>query len=876
MTSFLNSYRTSENNSTHTRIPDKELDIYPGKYFVNDNNKFLEEYFSNIILSNKCEYLTEKQLDNGPISIDLDFRYNHNVNTRQHNKDFIHDIVIVSVDILKDFYNFTKESSFEVYVMEKPNVNRLADGSFTKDGIHIIIGLNMDKLLKVSYRNKIVNKLPEYANLPLINSWESVVDKAVLEGSTNWQLFGSKKPGNETYQLTSHYVFTFDENDKEFMMNEQSVGQINLELLKKLSVRNNDRPFVELKNNFRPLSPTSVTQIQTEIFTNDSFKINESDKYIELLFDVIGNDKNNITWDLWFQIAGVLKSNNYDKEIFLKYSKQNDISNKSDELWEGIKKNTMNIHTLQSIAKNINFSKYKEWLHKHEVNLYSPLFTSGLIADYFKLLYGDKFIRVDEKVYVFNGIFWETIDKKYTELINFIDKVFIKNLLEYATEQMTKFTAQLNGSEQDDITKTTIAKITALFKNINSLRNSSIRKPIIEDITAFITNNNIEFDSNPYLFAFTNCVFDLKLNKFVNPEPTFYITKTTGYSYDNDYSKNNVTKLNELIDTIFPDQEVKEYYLGILSTGLCGLQIENCFIATGTGGNGKSLINSLMMKTCGQYAYKLPSDVLLSSIKTGPNPEVANMNNIRFVLTQEPNNKKKICCSTLKEITGDKTLNVRELYSSKCSIKLTNTTLLEANEIPAVDEVNDAVSRRIRTIPFMSRYVEQSVYDSLEDKTNVFVADSYYKTDEFQNEYKQALFDLLIIRFKLFVNNKHSLPPQPKCCLDKCSAFLGTCDDIYSWFESYYEKTETIETSLAIPLANIYKSFSSSDFYVNLSKSDKRKYNKKYFISKIEENIFIRKYIKLRDSHHNNNKQNSDYIVGWQVIKQDEVEEINN
>ena len=36
------------------------------------------------------------------------------------------------------------------------------------------------------------------------------------------------------------------------------------------------------------------------------------DKYIELLFDVIGNDKQNITWDIWFQIAGVLKSSNYD------------------------------------------------------------------------------------------------------------------------------------------------------------------------------------------------------------------------------------------------------------------------------------------------------------------------------------------------------------------------------------------------------------------------------------------------------------------------------------------------------------------------------------------------------------------------------------
>ena len=602
--------------------------------------------------------------------------------------------------------------------------------------------------------------------------------------------------------------------------------------------------------------------------------VEEDDKYIVLLFDVIKNDVKVINWDLWFQIAGVLKSNNYDKKIFIKYSKINDIQNRASETWDGIQKTTMSIFTLQSIAKQVNFAGYKEWLHKYEVNLYSPLFTSGLIADYFKLLYNDKFLAVDDKVYMFNGVYWETLDKKNTELTNFIDKIFIKNLLEYASEQLSKFTSQLTGDKDlDIIIEATIKKITELLYNINKLRSVSSRKPIIEDIISFITNNNIEFNANPYLFAFKNCVFDLKLNKFVTPEPKFYITKTSGYSYDNTYSTNNNKTLEYLINTIFPDPEVKEYYLSILSTGLCGLQIENCFIATGTGGNGKSLINSLMMKTAGEYAYKLPSDVLLSAIKVGPNPEVANMNNIRFILTQEPNNKKKICCSTLKEITGDKTLNVRELYSSKCSIKLTNTTLIEANEIPAVDEVNDAVFRRIRTIPFLSRYVEQSIYDSLEDKTNVFVANSYYKTDEFQDNYKQALFNLLIIRFKKFIDNKHSLPTQPKSCLEKCADFLGTCDDIYSWFESYYEKTETIESSEAISLADIYSSFSASDFFTNLSKSDKRKYNKKYFLSKIEENIFLRKYVKLRKTYHKKVQIMSDYIIGWKCISSIECDD---
>ena len=51
----------------------------------------------------------------------------------------------------------------------------------------------------------------------------------------------------------------------------------------------------------------------------------------------------------------------------------------------------------------------------------------------------------DDKVYKFNGVYWETMDKKNSELTNFVDKVFVKDLIEYTNEQLTTFTAKLNG-----------------------------------------------------------------------------------------------------------------------------------------------------------------------------------------------------------------------------------------------------------------------------------------------------------------------------------------------------------------------------------------------------------------------------------------------
>ena len=70
-----------------------------------------------------------------------------------------------------------------------------------------------------------------------------------------------------------------------------------------------------------------------------------------------------------------------------------------------------------------------------------------------------------------------------------------------------------------------------MIKNINSLRTVKQRKLFMDDIVNFLTNNKIEFDSNPYLFAFKNCVYDLKKSEFVKPQADFYITKTTGYDY---------------------------------------------------------------------------------------------------------------------------------------------------------------------------------------------------------------------------------------------------------------------------------------------------------------------------------------------------------
>jgi predicted N-acyltransferase len=53
--------------STHTRIPDKELNIYAGSYIIpkEDLQTFYKLYYESIFMKKRREYLTEKQLENG-------------------------------------------------------------------------------------------------------------------------------------------------------------------------------------------------------------------------------------------------------------------------------------------------------------------------------------------------------------------------------------------------------------------------------------------------------------------------------------------------------------------------------------------------------------------------------------------------------------------------------------------------------------------------------------------------------------------------------------------------------------------------------------------------------------------------------------------
>jgi hypothetical protein len=358
--------------STHTRIPDKELCIYPGNFCIKNKEEFWEKYYKEVIENNEDSYLTETQDENGVIAIDLDFRYNHEVAIKQHDEDTVQYIICCLIEPLKQFYVFDEKSKFEVYVMEKPSVNQLENGSLTKDGIHIIIGLNMPNVLRTNYRTLVIKKLNEYQeqiNLPLINDWESVVDEGVLKTTTNWNLYGSKKPAHQAYRLTNIYEIGYDTRDKNFSMSKKSF-EMNFELFKKLTIQNLDRPHIAINPNAESQKTTAKKQYLDKANSKPLSTVKEC-KERELLKIIKLKDSDRKNRKIWMSICSFIITNkSLDEKDWFDFCVDNELNfdKEKEELYTKLTPLKVEIYYLQFLAKQSNQSEYQEWFKKWEID----------------------------------------------------------------------------------------------------------------------------------------------------------------------------------------------------------------------------------------------------------------------------------------------------------------------------------------------------------------------------------------------------------------------------------------------------------------------------------------------------------------------------
>jgi P4 family phage/plasmid primase-like protien len=235
---------------THTRIGDTKLNIYAGSYNIPPEAEadFVKKYFKYVFVNGKQEYLTEKQfIEQGPIMIDIDMRYDTSISAKQHSEDHIIDAVMLYADKISELVTVPPGTTIEVFVMEKNDVNKLEEA--TKDGIHIIFGVQMHKAVQVMLRDKVMPELKDiWSDLPITNTWDQVLDEGVTKGYVNWQMYGSRKPGHQAYMIKYHLTLTYVDRDNGWTPEKQNIDIFSTEKnIAKLSAHYTKYPAFPLK-----------------------------------------------------------------------------------------------------------------------------------------------------------------------------------------------------------------------------------------------------------------------------------------------------------------------------------------------------------------------------------------------------------------------------------------------------------------------------------------------------------------------------------------------------------------------------------------------------------------------------------------------------
>lgn len=300
----------------------------------------------------------------------------------------------------------------------------------------------------------------------------------------------------------------------------------------------------------------------------------------------------------------------------------------------------------------------------------------------------------------------------------------------------------------------------------------------------------------------------------------------------------------------------------ILSTMLCGIHLQNVFVATGCGGNGKSMLHELVLKMLGNFGYVMPSSCLTKPIEDKPNPALANNHKRRGVLSSEPDPKHRICSAMVKQFTGNNQIPVRTIYSKDTFTKMNNTFLLECNSIPLWDEILKAVVRRVRTVPFVAEFLDKEDYELRKTEPNVYPKNTYYTGDVWKDSMVCVLFDLLLPYIKKFIENDTQLPSPPDACKELAKEYLQDCDSFFGWFGDRYEPSATDY----VPFSDIHEEYKMSPLWETLSKQDKRhNLNQKNFYKMIRENTFLVQYVKEPKARFGKKQLTTPAICGWRM-----------
>lgn len=761
--SYLNSFYSQKGEGhTHTRIGDNALSIKGGVYTISNLTEFYSKYIKHVFEDGKFEFLTEKQhLDAGPLLVDFDFRYNTSIEEKQHTMDHITNMIDLYFQEISNMLSIPRTTTIPVFIFEKEDVNMLDE--ITKDGIHMIIGIHMDRTLQIMLRNKILVGLKEIWNdLPLQNSWDEVLDEGITRGTTNWQLYGSRKPGNQAYMFKSYYELELVED--EWCLNIKDVKKFDLNMrypeltaqylrhqqfemsedikdeyeqfksLKKNTSRKGKLKIVDRNKTMDIREVTTKAELD-ELVEQYVSNIDIKDYFIKEthLYTMCLSENYYSPYDKWIRVGWALKNTNDSMFItwmaFSAQSSKFDFDKISDfyDMWCRFDRSNDDGLTKRSIiywAKNDNPQAYQSIREETIDYFVEKTIENDTDFDFAQVLfhmYKDDFTCVSIKRdiwYIYTNHRWEE-NEGGTNLRMAISKE-LHNIYFTKINELSQYMSSGALDSSTDKYAALQLKFKKIAKICNDLKRRGVKDNIMREAKEIFYDSEFvdKIDANPKLLCFNNGVMDFNTQEFRKGKPDDYLAKSTKINYVKlDYNKHKqyIDEINDFMNKLFPEQELRNYMWEHLASTLIGENNDQTFnIYNGNGSNGKSKLVELMSACLGDYKATVPITLITAKRNSigSTSSEVVQLKGTRYAVMQEPSKGDRINEGIMKEITGGDPLQGRALFKDSITFIPQFKLVVCTNTLLDVNSNDEGTWRRICVCEFKSKFCSKDDFDS--------------------------------------------------------------------------------------------------------------------------------------------------------------------
>lgn len=816
------------------------MSISGGKYyFSEDEVDKLYNAIANVIRASSCSAsivdtanldIMERCPDVTNLHIDLDLTFDMAADRydggRYYSANQINTFVAAVENVLQDTLDHCDRKNMVCYLMERSEGYQKE--SMYREGIHLMFPrIILDKASrKVLYARLVKDTEVQRAIFRFgTKNAGNVLDPATISGNNGWFLFGCGKPGKKVYQVTAMYEYVYDIESEKLVYRRSTRPLPDMQLedyMRLFSIRCDEKSITPLNETYRPKEVT----VKPASSPLSKYPTEDKQKWIDLVNIVDARHAD--SYDDWYQYMMILHDMNPEyQEVWDVFSKRCSAKYDQavqDQRWReygetivnmaDTKTDAVTIGTIIYHARNENPIEYARWKTRYanagsyeSLTVRTDINLAKVISDTIlcrECIYVAGASLLNGDWYRFDGVVWKLIEQ------NLLNQYIYNNnpatpchtcLVEMVNHTIAKYKQKLNNhsaltAEEIKYLENEYAEHVALCKK---LQDSTFQGKIIN---AMKTYNYVsygkfaaEFNTNPNIIVFKNGIYELNTRRFrlatIDDKNTIQLSVNyiplNQLEQDPEYSKKKAI-LDNFFETTFIDVRIRQYVLTIIAGMFHGANKWNhLYIWTGSGSNGKSVLLQLLYAVFGEYATTV--SVSMFTQKRGKSSEASSdiMSTMsrRLITMQEPDEDDKFHTGLIKEMTGNDMISARDLFKSQVTFQPMFKVVCCCNTLPRIDNVEDGgIWRRIRVIPFETKFLGEEDYQLHKDEPKVKLMDSTI-SDKLKG-CAEIFANILLQKYFSSYYDVEPVEPEPvqlairnyRRCADVVSEFIDECIDV--------------------------------------------------------------------------------------------------